>query len=124
MCSTDFHSDTSASTTSTLKKTTLKQQKPKPIHSHIRDFTGIIETVYGSTSASEVYQTYDLGRHASYYLQAHGYSESIIQEIQKIWLENTNNMDNFVNVLTSHGMAATEVQWFWDLIQHKDICGM
>ncbi|KAJ6450340.1 hypothetical protein C8R47DRAFT_1230301 [Mycena vitilis] len=98
-----------------------KQKKTGPIDSHIRDFAGILNTVYGSTTAP-AYKLYNLGKHAGYYLQAHGYTEPIILQIEEIYLE-AKDVESFVKSLTSQGMAAAEVRWLWDLIRHDDNCG-
>jgi hypothetical protein len=91
------------------------------IYSHIRDLTGIIDTIYGSTSATPNYTLNTLGKHASHYLGAHGYTNPTITEIEKIWSACT-TLDEFTNQLTTLGMAATESHWLWDLIHHDD-CG-
>ncbi|KAJ7076805.1 hypothetical protein C8R43DRAFT_966011 [Mycena crocata] len=96
-------------------------RKSKKIHSHIRDFTGIIDTVYGTTSTALDYALYDIGTHASRYLQAHGYTEATIEDIEQFW-SMSKNVDEFVDHLVPCGMAATEVQWLWDLIRHPDDC--
>ncbi|KAJ7074938.1 hypothetical protein B0H15DRAFT_806525 [Mycena belliarum] len=96
--------------------------KPKIIYSHIRDLTGIVDTIYGSTSSKPDYALYNLGRHASNYLQAHGYTGSTIKEIENIWAS-SGSVDNFSARLVPLGMAATEVQWLWELIHHDDNCG-
>lgn len=87
----------------------------------MRDLSGIVGIVYGSTTSAPTYQSYNLGRHASYYLQSHGYDELTIEEIQKLWAQ-SGDVEEFVRLLTSRGMAATEVRWLWDLIKHDDNC--
>ena len=96
--------------------------KFKPVYSHIRDFAGIIDTIYGSTSAAPHYVSYDLGKHASHYLQAHGYTEATISEIERLWTA-SKTVDDFTDHLVPLGMAVTEVTWLWDLIHHDDDCG-
>ncbi|KAJ6521410.1 hypothetical protein B0H19DRAFT_1068725 [Mycena capillaripes] len=113
--------DSSASTYSSPKKALQNQPKTMIIDSHIRDFTGIINTIYGSTT-TPTYKLYTLGKHAGYYLQAHGYTETTIQEIQKLWA-NSADVDTFIEHLTSRGMPAAEIRWLWDLIRHDDNCG-
>ncbi|KAJ7627894.1 hypothetical protein B0H17DRAFT_1150811 [Mycena rosella] len=99
-----------------------KSSKAKIIYSHIRDFTGITNTIYGSTSQAPTYASYGFGKHASYYLQAHGYDEDSIGTIETLWMA-SKDVDEFLKPLISRGMPATEVQWLWDLIHHDDNCG-
>jgi hypothetical protein len=103
------------------KKALQNQPKTMIIDSHIRDFTGIMDTIYGSTTTPS-YKSYTLGKHAGFYLQAHGYTETTIHEIQKLWANST-HVDVFIEHLTSRGMPAAEVRWLWDLIRHDDNCG-
>ncbi|KAJ7031786.1 hypothetical protein C8F04DRAFT_1262644 [Mycena alexandri] len=98
-------------------------QRVRPIYSHIRDFTGIIDTIYGSSSAPLVCLSYGLGKHAGYYLQAHGYTDSTIKKIEEIWMRSGSSVDTFVDLLSAHGVAATEGRWLWDMINHDDDCG-
>ncbi|KAJ7031790.1 hypothetical protein C8F04DRAFT_1262650 [Mycena alexandri] len=98
-------------------------QRVRPIYSHIRDFTGIIDTIYGSSSAPLVYLSYGLGKHAGYYLQAHGYTDSTIKKIEEIWMRSGSSVDTFVDLLSAHGVATTEGRWLWDMINHDDDCG-
>ncbi|KAJ7041255.1 hypothetical protein C8F04DRAFT_1177438 [Mycena alexandri] len=102
-------------------KAPQKSSQMKLVDSYMRDLSGIVGVIYGSTTSAPTYQSYDLGRHTSYYLQAHGYDESAIEEIQKLWAQ-SDDVENFVELLTSRGMAATEVRWLWDLIRHDDNC--
>ncbi|KAJ6453272.1 hypothetical protein DFH09DRAFT_1117382 [Mycena vulgaris] len=60
------------------KKSSMPTPKPKIIYSHLRDFTGIVDTIYGSTSGTLEYTLHDLGKHASYYLESHGNWEIIV----------------------------------------------
>ncbi|KAJ7256721.1 hypothetical protein C8J57DRAFT_1235585 [Mycena rebaudengoi] len=92
------------------------------VFSHIRDFTGIIATIYGITTNTPIYPTQKIGRHAGYYLLSHGYTADTIADITKIWAD-SNNIDQFVETMGSRGMPATEVRWLWDLIRHDDDCG-
>lgn len=94
----------------------------RAIHSHIREFEGIVDTIYGSTSADPNYITYGIGKHASHYLQAHGYTKATITDIVAIWSAST-TPDEFLDHLVPRGMPATEVRWLWDLIRHDDNCG-
>jgi hypothetical protein len=91
------------------------------VHSHIRNLSGIIDTIYGTTSELPHYQPHEIGRHASYYLQAHGYGMDSINLIALIWAKN-DTVDKFVDAIGAFGMAATEIRWLWDLIQHDDDC--
>jgi hypothetical protein len=97
-------------------KTTTK------IFSHIRDFTGIIDTIYGITEDAPAYPSQRIGRHAGYYLHSHGYTSDTIEDITKIWA-NSPDVEEFVGALGDRGMPATEVRWLWDLIRHDDDCG-
>lgn len=97
-------------------------QAKRAIHSHIREFEGIVDTIYGSTSADPNYTTYGIGKHASHYLQAHGYTKATITDIVTIWSA-SGTPDEFLDHLVPRGMPATEVQWLWDLIRHDDNCG-
>ncbi|KAJ7128191.1 hypothetical protein C8R43DRAFT_957675 [Mycena crocata] len=98
------------------------QKTSSLVHSHIRGFTGIVDTVYGSTSGLPEYAIYNVGKHASRYLGAHGYTQDTITEIERIW-STSETADEFVDSLVLYGMAATEVRWLWDLTQHSDNCG-
>ncbi|KAJ7210622.1 hypothetical protein C8J57DRAFT_1257187 [Mycena rebaudengoi] len=100
----------------TDNKTTTK------IFSHIRDFTGIIDTIYGITEDAPAYPSQRIGRHAGYYLHSHGYTSDTIEDITKIWA-NSPDVEEFVGALGDRGMPATEVRWLWDLIRHDDDCG-
>ncbi|KAJ7150560.1 hypothetical protein C8R43DRAFT_1128033 [Mycena crocata] len=82
----------------------------------------IVDTVYGSTSGLPEYAIYNVGKHASRYLGAHGYTQDTITEIERIW-STSETADEFVDSLVLYGMAATEVRWLWDLTQHSDNCG-
>ncbi|KAJ7016999.1 hypothetical protein C8F04DRAFT_1339618 [Mycena alexandri] len=113
-----------ASTSSQPASHAQASQKSSPmklVDSYMRDLSGIVGIIYGSTTSAPTYQSYDLGRHTSYYLQAHGYDESAIEEIQKLWAQ-SDDVEKFVELLTSRGMAATEVRWLWDLIRHDENC--
>jgi hypothetical protein len=103
------------------EKSKLHRSGTQPIFSHIRDLSGIIDTIYGTTKTPE-YPQHQIGRHASYYLHAHGYTASSIDEIASIWAH-SEGAEAFVEVLGSKGMAAAEVHWLWDLIRHDDDCG-
>ncbi|KAF8217938.1 hypothetical protein K438DRAFT_1747187 [Mycena galopus ATCC 62051] len=88
----------------TVQDNTAPVHKKPPIplvHSHIRDFTGIIDTVYGSTSGTSVYDEVPWGKQAGYYLQAQGYTGEVIEEIRETWHESKGSMENFVNALAS-----------------------
>ena len=91
------------------------------VYSHIRDLTGIIGSIYG-TSLAPKYEAHQIGRHAGYYLQAHGYTEETIDNIAVVYARST-TVEEFVEILNSGGMVATEIRWLWDLIQHDDDCG-
>ncbi|KAJ7852695.1 hypothetical protein B0H14DRAFT_2580863 [Mycena olivaceomarginata] len=91
------------------------------IYSHIRDTSGIIDTIYGTTTGHPDFKPQDLGRHASYYLQAHGYLQETIDEITEVWLQ-SHGVEEFVAALNPQGMPATELRWLWDLIDHSDDC--
>ncbi|KAJ7898761.1 hypothetical protein B0H13DRAFT_2664483 [Mycena leptocephala] len=93
-----------------------EDQTTRPIFSHVRDLTGVINTIYGSTSGPPMYRSYELGKLASQYLQAHGFTESAIKEIQDIWARSEGNVESFVALLSPRGMAATEIRWLWDII--------
>jgi hypothetical protein len=92
------------------------------IFSHIRDFTGIIDTIYGITTNAPTYPKQNIGRHAGYYLLSHGYTADTIEEITKIWA-GSNDIDEFVETMGQRGMPTTEVRWLWDLIRHEYDCG-
>lgn len=103
-------------------------KQSRPIFSHIRDLKGITDTIYGSTSGAPHYSKYPLGKHAGYYLQAHGYTHNSILEIEKVYFQTvdtngSSNADKFVELLSPQGMATTEILWLWDLIRHDDDCG-
>jgi hypothetical protein len=98
------------------------KQPPVRVYSHIRDLTGIIDSIYGTTSVPPSFNTHEIGRHASYYLQAHGYMQETIDHIALVWM-NSADVDEFVETLNVSGMAATEIRWLWDLIRHADDCG-
>jgi hypothetical protein len=91
------------------------------VYSHIRDLTGITDSIYG-TSLPPKYEVQEIGRHAGYYLQAHGYTQETINDITGLYARSA-TVEDFVEVLNSGGMAATEIRWLWDLIQHDDDCG-
>ncbi|KAJ6543718.1 hypothetical protein DFH09DRAFT_1088584 [Mycena vulgaris] len=91
------------------------------VHSHIRDLSGIITTIYGTTSGMDHYRSHEIGHHASYYLQAHGYTQSTIDRITSTWAD-SKDVDEFVESLGAFGMASTEIRWLWDLIHHDDDC--
>ncbi|KAJ7615116.1 hypothetical protein DFH06DRAFT_1146169 [Mycena polygramma] len=95
----------------------------RPIFSHIRDLTGIIDTIYGSTTGSPVYSQYNLGKQANKYLHAHGYTDSTIQKIQETW-EGSQSSEEFVKLLSPYGMATTEIQWLWEMITHAEHCDL
>ncbi|KAJ7285548.1 hypothetical protein C8J57DRAFT_1215958 [Mycena rebaudengoi] len=67
-----------------FEKSKLHQSGTQPIFSHIRDLSGIIDTIYGTNKIPE-YPQHQIGWHASYYLHAHGYTASSIDEIASIW---------------------------------------
>ncbi|KAJ7199090.1 hypothetical protein C8J57DRAFT_1262047 [Mycena rebaudengoi] len=75
-----------------------------------------------NTASSPTYAPHKIGRHAGYYLHAHGYTATTIEEITQLWA-NCDDVEAFIEVLGSRGMAATEVRWLWDLIRHDDDCG-
>jgi hypothetical protein len=70
------------------------------IFSHIRDFTGMIATIYGITTNTPIYPTQKIGRHARYHLLSHGYTADTIADITKIWAD-SNNIDQFVETMGS-----------------------
>ncbi|KAJ7261220.1 hypothetical protein C8J57DRAFT_1232765 [Mycena rebaudengoi] len=67
-----------------FEKSKLHQSGTQPIFSHIWDLSGIIDTIYGTNKIPE-YPQHQIGWHASYYLHAHGYTASSIDEIASIW---------------------------------------
>ncbi|KAJ7769594.1 hypothetical protein DFH07DRAFT_768864 [Mycena maculata] len=105
---------------STAKKAS-ETKRTRPIFSYIRSLSGITDTIYGTSSAPE-YGSHILGKHADYYLLSHGYTDDSIETIRHI-LSNSPKVDIFVDLLSAHGMAATETRWLWDLIHHDDNCG-
>ena len=43
------------------------------VYSHIRDLSGIIDTIYGTTLTPPHFEANEIRHHAGYYLHAHGY---------------------------------------------------
>ncbi|KAJ7082615.1 hypothetical protein C8R43DRAFT_1169716 [Mycena crocata] len=118
----DLSTSKSGQSTSAARHTDLEHLKTRMVYSYVRDYTGIIDTIYGKTSSPPEYPLHALGKHAGYYLEAHGYTQDTITGIEGIWSESS-NVDEFIDLLAPSGMATTEIRWLWDLIRHDDDCG-
>ncbi|KAJ7185966.1 hypothetical protein C8R46DRAFT_1025887 [Mycena filopes] len=68
------------------------------VYSHIRSLAGIIDSIYGTTSTAPEYTVHQIGRHASRYLQAHGYMEEAIDSIATVWA-GSKSVEEFVDSL-------------------------
>ncbi|KAJ7101580.1 hypothetical protein C8R43DRAFT_963962 [Mycena crocata] len=122
MSGTYLSTSKSGQSTSAARHTDLEHSKTRMVYSYVRDYTGIIDTIYGKTSSPPEYPLHALGKHAGYYLEAHGYTQDTITGIEGIWSESS-NVDEFIDLLAPSGMATTEIRWLWDLIRHDDDCG-
>ena len=52
------------------------------VYSHIRDLSGIIDTIYGTTLSPPHFEVHEIGCYAGYYLHAHGYVQETIDYIR------------------------------------------
>ena len=83
------------------------------IWSYIRNLHGVIGVLYQPMPTS--HQSPSLGNLADDYLHAHGYTPATIDFIVSI-IKSSVSVDEFIEVLTMHGLARTEARFLWDII--------
>ena len=83
-----------------------------PIYSHVRDFTGLIDSANLPTSPTRPSL---MGTRANEYFSAHGYLPGVVRIIETIY-NKAADMNAFVDQLSGRGVPITEARYMYALI--------
>jgi hypothetical protein len=89
---------------------------PPPIYSHIRNIRGVVGSL-ARPSSSQLQEAAapSLGSHADEFLKAFGFQTSAKRQIFNAY-KDSQTVDDFVDLLMDEGMAQTEAEWLWRIV--------
>jgi hypothetical protein len=97
------------------KSELLDKPNTPRVYSHIRSLQGVIGSLARPSSSQPQEHDPVLGVHADTFLSAYGYQTSAKWQIHDAH-KDAESVDEFVDILMAEGMAQTEAEWMWNII--------